>query len=86
MKLTEKLPSKHGIGWVHNTHDWGAEPWRYAIVEQGPLNKYVKDLYVFDADNRAVCLVATVKKNEQFTAYQIANAERIVASVNWCQP
>ena len=70
---------------MKDTHEWGREPWRYAIVEQGPLNKWVKDLYVFDDDNKAVCLVATVKKKATFSATQIANAERIVASVNWCR-
>ncbi|MCR4297562.1 MAG: hypothetical protein NUV75_02235 [Gallionella sp.] len=40
---------------------------------------------MFDADNRFVCNIATIKKSEQFSAFQIANAERIVAAVNWCR-
>lgn len=67
------------------THEYGTEPWRFEIVFSAIERAKTKSLHIFDADDNLVCTLRTKRTNENFSTTDIANAERIVASVNWCK-
>lgn len=64
---------------------YGQEPWRYEIVVSDMDRGRTKSLCVFDADQNTVCVIRTKKTKEEFASMDMANAIRIVASVNWCR-
>ena len=76
------MNAKHKFKW---SQTWGPEPWEVREVTGGGLSRKVKDLCIFDAENRLITVIETVRIQENFSDLALANATRIAACVTGCK-